>query len=81
MADEEKKETQSEEKSEEKLSFKTAAELTKFLMDMQGQMVNMQQTIDRLAPKEEQPENEEGTAEETLSDDEISEIDQLLQSE
>lgn len=85
MADETKKEDETkkdETSTDEKLSFKTADELAKFLMDLQGQMVNMQETIDRLAPKEETTPEEttEETAEE-LSDDEVNEIDQLLQSE
>lgn len=65
---------------ETKLTFKTADELTKFLMDLQGQIVNMQETIDKLAPVEEKAEESEGK-EEDLSDEEINEIDRLLQSE
>ena len=68
---------------ETKLSFKTADELTKFLMDLQGQIVNMQETIDKLSPVEEKAEEQEGKSEgeEELSDEEINEIDRLLQSE
>lgn len=66
---------------ETKLSFKTADELTQFLMDLQGQIVNMQETIDKLSPVEEKAEGSEGKEEEELSDEEINEIDRLLQSE
>lgn len=65
---------------ETKLSFKTADELTKFLMDLQGQIANMQEIIDKLAPVEEKAE-ESAEKEEDLSDEEINEIDRLLQSE
>lgn len=65
---------------ETKLSFKTADELTQFLMDLQGQIVNMQETIDKLSPVEEKAEETE-VKEEELSDEEINEIDRLLQSE
>lgn len=65
---------------ETKLSFKTADELTKFLMDLQGQIANMQETIDKLSPVEEKAEETE-VKEEELSDEEINEIDRLLQSE
>lgn len=74
--DEEKKENK-----DEKLSFKTADELTTYLMDLQGQITNMQETIDKLSPKEEQQEEQQEEKQEELSDEEISEIDQLLQSE
>lgn len=81
MADEKK---EKKEGTEEKLSFKTADELTNFLLDMQGQIANMQETIDKLSPvennSEEGEEGEEGETEE-LSDEEINEIDRLLQSE
>lgn len=69
---------------ETKLSFKTADELTQFLMDLQGQIMNMQETIDKLSPVEEKAEEQEGESEgkeEELSDEEINEIDRLLQSE
>ena len=80
MAEEKKDET----KEETKLSFKTADDLTNFLMDMQGQMANMQETIDKLSPVEESSEKVSDPAEETteeLTDEEVSEIDRLLQSE
>lgn len=81
MAEEEKKE-----ETTESLSFKTADELSTFLMDLQGQIGNMQQTIDKLSPVEENAETaeeEEGKEETTEepSKEEISEIDQLLQKE
>ena len=68
---------------ETKLSFKTADELTQFLMDLQGQILNMQETIDKLSPVEEKAEEQEekSEGEEELSDEEINEIDRLLQSE
>lgn len=78
----EKEETKTPEE-ESKLSFKTADELSNFLMDLQGQIGNMQQTIDKLSPVEETPkedeEGEEGKTPEEPSQDEISEIDKLLQ--
>lgn len=83
MADEKKEEKQEVQK-EEKLTFKNADELSAFLMDIQGQMSTMQETIDKLSPVEESAEVEgkEDTEEkEELSDDEVSEIDRLLQSE
>lgn len=73
---------------ENKLSFKTADELTDFLMDLQGQIVNVQETVDKLAPVEENEPVEETTenneeSEETPveepSEEELNEIDQLLQ--
>lgn len=70
-----------EKKEEDTLSFKTAEELTTFLMDMQGQLANMQQTIDKLSPVEEEVKEdvkEEVTTEEPTAE-EISEIDKLLQ--
>ena len=79
MAEEKKTEEQ-----ENKISFKTADDLTNFLLDMQGQIANMQETIDKLSPVEESSEEGSDTAEETkeeLSDEEVSEIDRLLQSE
>ncbi|MDN6160966.1 MAG: hypothetical protein L0K90_01890 [Staphylococcus equorum] len=72
-----------EKQNKEKLSFKTVDDLSTFLMDIQGQMANMQETIDKIAPVEESspeaPETPETQEEPT--DDEISEIDQLLQTE
>lgn len=75
---------ENKETKEEKLSFKTADDLSSFLMDLQGQIGNMQETIDKLSPVEENAEEgkedkEESTEE--MSEDEINEIDQLLQSE
>lgn len=73
--DEEKKEVEGS-----KLSFKTADELSNFLMDLQGQIGNMQQVIDKLSPVEENSEEEEEETED-LTEEEVSEIDRLLQSE
>ena len=72
------------EEKENKISFKTADDLSNFLLDMQGQIANMQETIDKLSPVEES--SEEGSdptveTKEELSDEEVSEIDRLLQSE
>jgi len=79
---EENKETKEENKEETKLSFETADELYTFLMDLQGQIGNMQQTIDKLSPVEENAKEEkEETKEEELTDEEVSEIDRLLLSE
>ena len=68
---------------EKKLSFKTADELTNFLLDLQGQIVNLTETVDKLSPVTETNEETDTPDEQTeqLSDEEISEIDQLLQSE
>jgi len=81
MEDEKKDQDKTEEK-DSKLSFKSADDLTTFLQDMQGQMENMQQTIDKLSPKEEeQTETKEEEQTEEPTEKEINEIDQLLQSE
>src|SRR5699024_644544 len=55
MADENKEKEQVEEKEtkQEKLSFKNADELSTFLMDLQGQIGNMQEAIDKLSPVDE----------------------------
>ena len=74
------------EKTEEKaLSFETADELTNFLIDLQGQIANLTETVDKIKPveesEEEKPEEEtkEEPVEEEASEEEISEIDKLLQ--
>ena len=67
---------------EKKLSFKTADELTNFLLDLQGQIVNLTETVDKLSPVTETDEETDTPDEqEEITDEEISEIDQLLQSE
>lgn len=70
--------------TEEKLSFGTADELTSFLMDLQGQILNIQETVDKLAPAKEEEATEETenapAEEEEPSEEELSEIDALLQS-
>lgn len=68
---------------EKKLSFKTADELTNFLLDLQGQIVNLTETVDKLSPVTETNEETDTPDEqaEEMTDEEISEIDQLLQSE
>lgn len=65
------------------MEINTKEELFSLLADLQGQMANMQETIDKLSPVEEEGQKEEDPAEkeEKLSDEEISEIDKLLQSE
>ena len=87
LADEQKQEGQEQENT---VSFKTADELTKFLMDLQAQVANMQQIIDKLSPVDENGENDseasaegdsEGDSDKEMSDDEINEIDKLLQAE
>ena len=60
------------------MDITTKEELFQVITDLQGQVANMQETIDKLSPVEEVAEE---AAEETeaLSDEEVSEIDQLLQ--
>ena len=73
----EETEEETEEKTEEKtegLSFETADELSTFLMDLQGQIGNLQKTIDKMNPVSEEEKTEE------TSEEELSEIDQLLQT-
>ena len=78
------------EKTEEKsLSFETADDLTDFLIDLQGQIANLTETVDKIKPveepAEEKPEEEvteepkEESVEEEVNEEEISEIDKLLQ--
>ena len=75
------------EKTEEKsLSFETADDLTSFLLDLQGQIANLTETVDKIKPveesEEEKPEEEtkdEPVEEEEPSEEEVSEIDKLLQ--
>lgn len=71
-------------------SFKNAKELTDFIMDMQGQIANMQETVDKLSPVEQNAEGGEGESgggegegneQEEMSEEEVNEIDQMLQSE
>ena len=79
MAEEKKTEEQ-----ENKISFKTADELSNFLLDLQGQISNLTEIVDKLSPVEESTEEGSDPAEETkeeISDEEVSEIDRLLQSE
>ena len=68
---------------EKKLSFKTADELTTFLLDLQGQIANLTETVDKLSPVTETDEETDTPDEqaEEMTDEEISEIDQLLKSE
>ena len=84
MADENKEKEQVEEKETKqgKLSFKNADELSTFLMDLQGQIGNMQETIDKLSPVDEKgKEQEEQKGEKEMTDEEVNEVDRLLQSE
>lgn len=64
------------------MEIKTKEDLFKVITDLQGQVANMQETIDKLAPVEEVAEEvaEEEVSEE-MTDDEISEIDKLLQED
>lgn len=77
----EKTEEETEEKTEG-LSFETADELSTFLMDLQGQIGNLQKTIDKMNPVSEEEKTEETSEEKTeeTSEEELSEIDQLLQT-
>ena len=63
------------------MDINTKEDLLKVITDLQGQMANMQETIDKLSPVEEEASDEvvEEKQEENLSDEEISEIDKLLQ--
>lgn len=64
------------------MEITTKEELFQVITDLQGQLANMQETIDKLSPVEEVADQAvEETEQETevLSDDEVSEIDQLLQ--
>lgn len=62
------------------MEFKTAAELGTFLSELQGQMQTLQETVDKIAPVAEE-EEEEVTPDDTVTDEEVNEIDALLQSE
>ena len=80
-------EDQTEKTEEKSLSFETADDLTDFLIDLQGQIANLTETVDKIKPveepAEEKPEEEEETkedpVEEEVTEEEISEIDKLLQ--
>ena len=64
------------------MDITTKEDLVNFLTELQGQIGNMQETIDKLSPVEEVAEEvAEETEQETeeLSDEEVSEIDKLLQ--
>lgn len=64
------------------MELNSKEELVALLTDLQGQLANMQETVDKLSPVEEKAEEvaeETGIEEEKLSDEEISEIDKLLQ--
>lgn len=66
------------------MEINTKEDLITFLTDLKGQIDNMQETVDKLAPvkeEEEEIDNKEGGQEEELSDDEVSEIDKLLQED
>ena len=59
------------------------AELLQVIADLQGEMSNMRETIDKLAPVEEKAEDadpeEKPAAEEEPSEEEVDDIDKLLQ--
>lgn len=63
------------------MDINTKEDLLKVITDLQGQMSNMQETIDKLSPVEEEAAEEvvDEKEEDDLSDEEISEIDKLLQ--
>lgn len=64
------------------MEINSKEELIALIGDLQGQMANMQETIDKLSPVEEEAkkdDEEKGSEEEKLSDEEVSDIDKLLQ--
>lgn len=66
------------------MEINTKEELVTLLSDLQGQMGNMQETIDKLSPVEEEAEpkddgKEKEKEKEELSDEEVNDIDKLLQ--
>ena len=64
------------------MEINSKEELITLISDLQGQIANMQETIDKLSPVEEEAkkdDEEKGSEEEKLSDEEVSEIDKLLQ--
>lgn len=64
------------------MDITTKEELFQVITDLQGQMLNMQETIDKLSPVEEASEEvaqETEQVTEEISEEEVSEIDQLLQ--
>jgi len=66
------------------MEINSKEELVTMLSDLQGQMANMQETIDKLSPVEEEAEEateESKSDKEELSDEEVSEIDKLLQED
>ena len=63
------------------MEINTKEELVSLLSDLQGQMANMQETIDKLSPIEEAAEETPEETPEELSDEEVSEIDKLLQED
>jgi len=63
------------------MEINSKEELVTVLSDLQGQMANMQETIDKLSPVEEEPTEENKSNKEELSDEEVSEIDKLLQED
>ena len=70
------------------MELTTKDDLVKYLTDLQGQIGNMQETIDKLSPVEEaaeevaeEPGQESEQETEELSDEEVNEIDQLWQED
>ena len=64
------------------MEINSKEELVTLLADLQGQMSNMQETIDKLSPVEEkadEPDEAGKEEEEEVSEEEVSEIDKLLQ--
>lgn len=66
------------------MEINSKEELIKVIGDLQGQMGNIQETVDKLSPVEEKAdESDEGSQEEGSkeqpSEEEVSEIDKLLQ--
>lgn len=88
MAEEQNKATNKETNTEENtggLEIGSKDDLVKFLTDLQGQMNNLQETVDKVAPakeeeSEEQPPGSEKEEQEP-SEEQVNEIDAMLQED
>lgn len=73
------------EETPEETPAETTNEVVTMLMDIQGQLANMVEKIDKLAPVTEEVPAEETPAEETPAEEpteeDVSEIDRLLQED
>lgn len=83
MAEEQNKETNTD--TEQGLEIGSKADLVKLITDLQGQMNNMQEQVDKMAPVTEETEEEkpgsEGAEEKEPSKEEVDEVDALLQED